>query len=475
MLKRAALLSVPVQALLLASLSYAETQPKPISVTPFVGGYTFDGGQRLQTKPVYGLRAGYDLNERWGVEGVFDYVATKLKGGLGDADSFSYRLEGLYNLMPGNRLMPFLAAGLGGNTISYSGGAKDSTDASLDYGAGIKYLLSDSWAVRGDLRNVLVFNKTNQVWSNLEYTIGLSYLFGGAAKPAPAPPPPPPAPPTPTSSLSATPRAVTKGQPATLSWSSENAADCDLQPGIGPVKPQGSMDVTPSADTDYTLSCSGPGGRASSAANVSVAAPVTPAPKANLSIMPGSITQGQSGKLTWTSQDATGCDIEPNIGPVQPQGSMDVTPSVDTTYTLTCTGAGGTAESTAGLSVAAPAPKKEQLCQTLNIEFETGKADIPERYHDDLKKVADFMKEFPQVKGVIEGHTDNRGGKAYNERLSGKRAQSVKNYLVDKFGIDGSRLGVKGYGYSKPIATNATAEGRQKNRRIVADFGCVEK
>jgi OmpA-OmpF porin, OOP family len=474
MLKRAALLlSVPVPALLLASLACAETQPKPISVTPFVGGYTFDGGQRLLTKPVYGLRAGYDLDERWGVEGVFDYVATKLKGGLGDADSFSYRLEGLYNLMPGNRLMPFLAAGLGGNTISYSGGAKDSTDASLDYGAGIKYLLSDSWALRGDLRNVLVFNRTNQVWSNLEYTVGLSYLFGGAAKPAP----PPPQPPSPTSNLSVTPRSVTKGEKATLSWSSENSTDCDLQPNIGPVKPQGSMDVNPSADTDYTLSCSGLGGTARSAANVSVVAPVTPAPKASLSIAPGSISPGQSGRLTWTSQNAEGCDIQPNIGPVKTEGSMDVTPSADTTYTLTCTGAGGTAESAAGISVAAPAPapKKEQLCQTLNIEFETGKADIPGRYHDDLARLADFMKEFPQVKGVIAGHTDNRGGKAYNDRLSERRAQSVRNYLVDKFGIEGSRLGVKGYGYSKPIATNATAEGRQKNRRIVADFGCVEK
>lgn len=189
MLKRAALLLsvLLIQVLLAASLSYAEPQPQPISITPFIGGYTFDGGQRLATKPVYGLRAGYDLSERWGVEGLFDYVATKSKDG-GDANSYSYRLEGLYNLMPGNRLMPFLAAGLGGNTINYSGGPKDSTDASLDYGAGVKYLISDSWALRGDLRNVLVFNKTNQVWSNLEYTIGLSYLFGGAAKPAPAPP-----------------------------------------------------------------------------------------------------------------------------------------------------------------------------------------------------------------------------------------------------------------------------------------------
>ena len=85
------------------------------------------------------------------------------------------------------------------------------------------------------------------------------------------------------------------------------------------------------------------------------------------------------------------------------------------------------------------------------------------------------MKEYPEVKGVIEGHTDNKGGKAYNDKLSLRRAQSVKDYIVKKFGIDESRLGVKGYGFSKPVANNATAAGRQNNRRIVANFDCVQK
>ena len=112
---------------------------------------------------------------------------------------------------------------------------------------------------------------------------------------------------------------------------------------------------------------------------------------------------------------------------------------------------------------------------TLDIEFATGKADIPVKYHDDIAKVANFMKEYSEVKGVIEGHTDNKGGKAFNDKLSERRAQSVKNYIVKNFGIDASRLATKGYGFSKPVADNSTAAGRQKNRRIVANFDCVQK
>ncbi|HTY20710.1 MAG TPA: OmpA family protein, partial [Geobacteraceae bacterium] len=58
-------------------------------------------------------------------------------------------------------------------------------------------------------------------------------------------------------------------------------------------------------------------------------------------------------------------------------------------------------------------------------------------------------------------------------KLSQRRAESVVKMLIDKYGIDKSRLTAKGYGLTKPIADNATKEGRQKNRRTVANFGCV--
>ena len=115
-----------------------------------------------------------------------------------------------------------------------------------------------------------------------------------------------------------------------------------------------------------------------------------------------------------------------------------------------------------------PAPVKEKVTITLNVQFDTNKAIVKDKYRDDIKRVADFMKEFPDTTAAIEGYTDNIASEAYNQKLSEKRANSVRQYIIDKFGIDGSRLTAAGYGESKPIASNDTEEGRQKNRRVEA-------
>lgn len=120
-----------------------------------------------------------------------------------------------------------------------------------------------------------------------------------------------------------------------------------------------------------------------------------------------------------------------------------------------------------------PAPVPEKVCMTLNIEFDFDRADIKPKYHNVIGKVAEFMKQNPSTTTVVEGHTDNRGSYKYNINLSERRAVSVRNYLIEKFGIEPSRLTTKGYGYTKPIATNKTAAGRQKNRRIDAQIECI--
>ena len=115
-----------------------------------------------------------------------------------------------------------------------------------------------------------------------------------------------------------------------------------------------------------------------------------------------------------------------------------------------------------------PAPVKEKVTISLNVEFDTNKAIVKDKYYDEIKRVADFMKEFPDTTAAIEGHTDNIGSAASNQKLSKDRANSVRQYIIDKFGIDGSRLTATGYGLTKPIASNDTEEGRQKNRRVEA-------
>ena len=105
---------------------------------------------------------------------------------------------------------------------------------------------------------------------------------------------------------------------------------------------------------------------------------------------------------------------------------------------------------------------------TLNVKFDFDKADIRKEFHQDIGNLAAVMKKYPDLKILIEGHTDSIGGVKYNEKLSERRADAVKKYLVEKFGIEASRLTTKGYGLSRPVASNAKKDGRQKNRRVDA-------
>lgn len=483
---------------MIAATAVAGEREGAFSISPFVGGYTFDGVQHLETAPVLGLRLGYDLTKNWGVELVGDYLATDGTHSERSINALSYRLDFLYNFMPDGPLVPYLAAGGGGITLGHGkDGLKISdrtNDATANAGFGVKYFLTDSVALRGDARQLFLFEKHNSVMYNWEYTAGLTYLFGGKTVAAPAPAPaqepapaparvePPPAPAAPTSSLSVTPDSIQKGNTATLNWTSENASNCDITPSVGRVKTQGSITVTPSADTTYNLSCSGQGGTSNSTAKVAVATPPppkAPAPTSSLTVTPSSIKKGESATLNWTSQNASKCAIQPVIGVVRPQGDKIITPAADTSYTLTCEGAGGVATSAANVAVTVPPPvvvpkAAAKLCSptVIDIQFDTNKSDIKPQYQDELKTLADFLKEFPNAKGVIEGHTDSVGDKASNMKLSQRRADSVRSYLIKTFGIAPERIKAEGYGPTKPVADNKTKEGKAKNRRIEANFIC---
>ena len=82
-----------------------------------------------------------------------------------------------------------------------------------------------------------------------------------------------------------------------------------------------------------------------------------------------------------------------------------------------------------------------------------------------LNELAKLMKDTAAMKFEIQGHTDSDGDDAYNMKLSEARADAVKAMLVD-LGIDASKLSAKGYGESKPLSDNSTAEGKANNRRV---------
>jgi len=119
-----------------------------------------------------------------------------------------------------------------------------------------------------------------------------------------------------------------------------------------------------------------------------------------------------------------------------------------------------------------PRPPPSCSPTVIDIQFDTNKSEIKPQYQDELKTLADFLKEFPNAKGVIEGHTDNVGDKASNMKLSQRRADSVRSYLIKTLGVAPERIKAEGYGPTKPVADNKTKEGKAKNRRIEANFVC---
>jgi OOP family OmpA-OmpF porin len=333
---------------------------------------------------------------------------------------YRYGGELLYHFFPDNALVPYLAAGYAGLNFD-SKGMDNRTQGAFDFGAGVKYFLNDNFALRADIRGIfykLEYPFGNYTNSNLEYTVGAYFPFGGI-KPVVKPVEPPPAP---------APVPVVVEPP----------------PAPAPAPPA--------------------------------------APTAALMVNPVMINKGQTATLNWKSQYASGCEIQPGIGPVPPQGVRAITPDSSTTFNLSCSGAGGTATSSAGVTVVLPPPPApvkpkaaERFCDkpsVIVVEFDTNKSDIKTKYDEDLNNLGTFLKEWPKAKGEISGHTDSVGSDKYNLKLSQRRAASVKKYLEEKFNIAPERLTTEGYGESKPIASNKTKAGRQQNRRIETNFTC---
>ena len=114
-------------------------------------------------------------------------------------------------------------------------------------------------------------------------------------------------------------------------------------------------------------------------------------------------------------------------------------------------------------------PRAEAVRVELDVKFDFDKAQVKQESYGDIKALADFMKQYPQTSTVVEGHTDSVGSDAYNQGLSERRANAVREVLVNQYGVESNRVQAVGYGESRPVADNATAEGRAINRRVEAE------
>ncbi len=157
-----------------------------------------------------------------------------------------------------------------------------------------------------------------------------------------------------------------------------------------------------------------------------------------------------------------------DAGPIANQGCPDsdndgVADNVDKCPTVP-----GTASNSGCPEVSVEVKKRLAFAATA-IQFETGKATIKKTSNKILDEIVQILNDYPDYNMSIEGHSDNIGNAANNLKLSKERANSVRNYFIAK-GIAPERLQAEGFGDTKPVASNKTAAGRAKNRRVMMDL-----
>jgi outer membrane protein OmpA-like peptidoglycan-associated protein len=108
------------------------------------------------------------------------------------------------------------------------------------------------------------------------------------------------------------------------------------------------------------------------------------------------------------------------------------------------------------------------------ILFNTNSAQLQSNARTEISQLAQTLKKYPDTNILIEGHTDNTGGRELNQRLSEQRAESVASYAASQ-GVDRSRMTTMGYAFDQPVADNSTAAGRQQNRRVEIAIFANEK
>lgn len=159
----------------------AEDRQGAFTVTPNIGWYFFEGNQNLDDGITSGINLGYSITKNWAVEGSINYIDSDRKDFKdSEVSGYLYKLDALYNITSFGKLVPYLAVGVGGITLDPSRGSSEN-DFLFNYGAGLKYFLTDDIALRGDVRHVLPYGSLgkDESQNNLLCTVGVSFLFGG--------------------------------------------------------------------------------------------------------------------------------------------------------------------------------------------------------------------------------------------------------------------------------------------------------
>jgi OmpA-OmpF porin, OOP family len=169
-----------ITGFLIPAAALAELKTGVVTVSPMLGGILMEGDQPVDDDGLaYSLGLGYNLSKEFGLEAVL--AGANLDGedsSDSDVDLFTYRLDALYRFMPDNKLVPYLAAGVGGYDLD------SDHEWMANYGGGLLYFFAENIALRADVRHLVAFNESN-LEHNLTYTAGFLFQFAGEAAPAP--------------------------------------------------------------------------------------------------------------------------------------------------------------------------------------------------------------------------------------------------------------------------------------------------
>jgi OOP family OmpA-OmpF porin len=400
------------------------------------------GHQKLGPGLDLGLRAGFYPLSWLGVEGELGVIPTETGGNDENATIWTYR-GSLVAQYPRYRLVPFVLVGAGGmNMLSSENGLGDDSDPALHFGLGAKFGITRDFTARLDLRdNLMQENRMNpqiedgDLVSNFEVLLGLSFTLGRTEKDA-APPP-----------------ADSDGD----GFADSNDA-CPSQPGVAP---SGCPAPVAPADTDRD-------GVPDSSD------PCPTVPEDNLPPAPADGCPSQDpdsdGFLGPSDKCPTEKGVAPDGCPVKDKDGDGVLDDVDKCPDQPETKNGF--QDADGCPDELPKEVAKFAGVIKGIQFDFGKATIRKESNKILDDAVKVLKDYPELRIMISGHTDNVGEPAKNVELSQQRAAAVKEYLAGK-GIEAGRIETRGAGPNEPVADNATDKGRQANRRI--EFKLLQK
>jgi outer membrane protein OmpA-like peptidoglycan-associated protein len=363
----------------------------------------------------------------------------------------------------------------GSYQVTVQSGDKEAWTGSVEVAANKRVVID----IPKGIRKTVDWERGSKLASIPRFTVGIASATVAVVKP--------------TAQLSATTAQLNCGDSSQLKWTSTDAPSVQIT-NVGTVASNGDQSVQPKQNTTYDLTATGPGGTVTSSTTVNVNTAV----QANLQLAPAEVhyrrvgdkvVQDDSSALSWSASNASNVSID-QFGTVDANGNrplMQITPKkttpgpIDETvnYTLTATnGCGGTETRTAALHITGEI-RQPELELTRSVYFPTNRphslktdAALLPSEQDALKTLAGAFKAYladvPNARLDLGGHADKRGPVSYNQKLSERRAELTKRFLVEQ-GVPEASLDTHAYGKEENLTLDQVKQLIEQNSMLTAE------